>query len=298
MQPPQRGEPARRNRVAERVGRAAERAAPPDRDRPAAATLRRASSGRPARRRASARRAQRRREHLRGFGAAAALERRAGARQQRLQRRRGHAAEYKRTRIGTGSGERGSERTALACQTRLEARGAVAVAARPRLGAVQIAAAAARVRVLHFVEREDSLPSTPALRQAASRSSRPRPTARGRRRAARRGHVAEVLVAGDRAAPSDPSSIASSSACFLSGLHSRRDQIAHQSGRQLPSRRLDQTVGFGRSPRAGGIGRERHRLSSAQRSRIGITQRHAASTASRRMNSVGSPAITSSSSRS
>ena len=53
-----------------------------------------------------------------------------------------------------------------------------------------------------------------------------------------------------------------------------------------------------RSPLAGRIGRQRIVVCSAQRSRIGITHRHAASTASRRMNSVASPAITSSSSRS
>ena len=41
---------------------------------------------------------------------------------------------------------------------RFEARRAVAVAARPGLGAVQIAAAAARVGVLYPVEREVRLP--------------------------------------------------------------------------------------------------------------------------------------------
>ena len=67
-----------------------------------------------------------------------------------------------------------------------------------------------------------------------------------------------------------------------------------------PSRRFDQAVRFGgpHSPAAGYVAQRRLAIRSSHRSRIGMTHRHAASTASRRMNSVGSPAMTSSSSRS
>ena len=83
-------EAARRDGVAEGVGRAAERAGGL-----IEVVLEQRGLGehRPHRQLfvARQRRAQRGREHLRRFGAAAALERRAGAHQQRLQGRRRHA---------------------------------------------------------------------------------------------------------------------------------------------------------------------------------------------------------------
>src|SRR5258708_31133412 len=54
--------------------------------------------------------------------------------------------------------EAGTEPVALGGETRVEARGAVAVAARPRLGAIAIAAPAGGVGGLHLLQRAVSLP--------------------------------------------------------------------------------------------------------------------------------------------
>ena len=62
----------------------------------------------------------------------------------------------------------GKKRTALRCETCFKTRRAVAIAARPGFRAVQVAAAAAGVRVLHFLEVEVLLPRIRALRRAGS----------------------------------------------------------------------------------------------------------------------------------
>jgi hypothetical protein len=187
VQAPERGEPSRRHRIAEGVGRAAERAR-----RLIQVVLQQRRLGE---HRADGklfvsrqRRAQRRGEHLHGCSALAALERGAGAHQQRLQRRRRHAASI--NLLGR------SKRPPLRREPRVEAGGAVTLAAGPRLRPVQIAAAAARVRVLDLFEGEVRLPVLPLLGQRRGAVADLDPLHAAIVQLTRGVHVAKILVAG------------------------------------------------------------------------------------------------------
>src|SRR4051812_32919345 len=93
-----------------------------------------------------------------------------------------------------------SKRTALRCETSLESLAAVAVAAAPRLGAVEIAAAAARVRILNLVEREVRLPVVALFGERRGAVAHLDPLHAAIVELTGGVHVAEVLVAGHRAA--------------------------------------------------------------------------------------------------
>ena len=253
MQPPQRGEPARRNGVAKRVGRAAQRARglveivlqqPRFGEHRADGELVVARQ----------RRAQRRREHLRRFGAAAALERRAGARQQRLQGRRRHAASINERGLesiglkGCHASERASlcremrSRRAVQSQS-LQAHGSLPFRSRQRLRACAS---------WTFSSVEIRLPSTRVPRRAASRRNRPRPIARGRRRArGRSSMLRRYLVARDRsAAERSVVDARASSACLADRASPARSPDSASERPPFPARRLDQPIGFGRTPRS------------------------------------------------
>ena len=115
----------------------------------------------------------------------------------------------------------------------------------------------------------------------------------------RRLHVAQVLVAGDRARGRAFRRRSRVERGRAARLHPRGDQVAHvRAARHCPARSTSMSDRLRPAPSCRRDRWAAASAASAQRSRIGMTQRHAASTASRRMNSVASPAITSRSSRS
>src|SRR5882757_9637803 len=84
-------------------------------------------------------------------------------------------------------------------QARFELPGAIAADAGPWLGPVQVAAAAARVRVLHPVQHEVLLPVGPLLRERRRAKTRLDPPHSAIVADPRRLHVGEILAAGNRA---------------------------------------------------------------------------------------------------
>src|SRR6185295_3371512 len=97
------------------------------------------------------------------------------------------------------SGSRIEERAALRGEAGLAAGGAVAVTAGPRLGAVQIAAPAARMRVLDLLENEMLFPVLAFLGQRGRAVTHFNPLHAPVVQLTRLPHVARVFVAGDRA---------------------------------------------------------------------------------------------------
>src|SRR5262245_7058381 len=97
-----------------------------------------------------------------------------------------------------------SKRPSLRGEPCLEARRAVAAAARPRLGPAPVAAATARVRVLHFVQREVLLPVRLLLGERRRAVADLDPLDAAVVEPTCLGHVAQVLVAGDRSAAERP----------------------------------------------------------------------------------------------
>src|SRR5439155_8863716 len=85
-------------------------------------------------------------------------------------------------------------------QVRFETRRAVAVAARPRLGAVQILASTARVGVLNSLQHEVLFPVLPLLLERRGAVADLHPLHASIFEFSRLGHVAQVLVAGHGAA--------------------------------------------------------------------------------------------------
>ena len=75
----------------------------------------------------------------------------------------------------------------------------VAVTTRPRLGAVLVSALGARVRVLDVFEVEELFPVRALFRERRCAEAGLHPLYAAVRELARLRHVAEVLVAGDRA---------------------------------------------------------------------------------------------------
>ena len=120
-------------------------------------------------------------------------------------------------------------RATLGRRARFEARGAVAVAARPRLVPVQVAAAAARVRVLDFLEVKELFPVLALFGQRRRAVADLDPLHAAVVELARGVHVAEVLVAGDRSASERAVVDRTCERLTLPGFDSGGDQIAHRS---------------------------------------------------------------------
>ena len=248
VQPPERRQPAGGNRVAEGVGRPAER-----RRRLIEVVLQQPRLGE---RRADGelvfarqrRRAQRGRQQLRGFGAAAAFERGAGAREKRLQGGDGTVGSIQGIQVVPRCESAGFERRwtsaqlssccavfpkrfALGSARRASSRAEQSQSPQAQ-GSVPLGRGSGCARARPALSRgRNTLPSTRALRRAASGRSRPRPTARVRSSSVRAFvHVAEVLAAGDRT----PRRACRrrwrrAQRCFLAVLDASRHQIAHGS---------------------------------------------------------------------
>ena len=123
----------------------------------------------------------------------------------------------------------GAERPALASESLLEPCRAVAVAARPGLRAVQIAAAAARMRILDFFEDEVFLP-VPALfgeRRVAEAHFHPLHTPVVQ--FASDVHVAKVFGSSDGAGSERSVLDRLCKRAGSAGLHPRSDEVAHTS---------------------------------------------------------------------
>src|SRR5262245_34126279 len=120
------------------------------------------------------------------------------------------------------------ERLALGCQTRFEARRTIAVAAGPRFGAVQIAASAPCVRVLHFDEVEVLFPVLALFLERRRAIAHLDPLHASILELARNLHIAEVLVAGDRAEPERFALDRVRQRVALAVFQSRRDQVPHE----------------------------------------------------------------------
>src|SRR4051812_12944702 len=191
---------------------------PRGRDRPAGATLLRAWPGRRARPRAAARPSAAR------VPGPPRLRRRGLVRAPHSPVPAAPAGKTRALRLGA---ERLEERTTLRGEARFEAGRAVAVAAGPRLGAVQIAAAAARVGVLHLLQIEVLLPVLTFFRQRGIAVADFHPLHASILVRARLAHVAEVFVAGDRTPAQRVLVDGPLEGLRPVRLHARRDEIAH-----------------------------------------------------------------------
>src|SRR5437764_10767906 len=116
----------------------------------------------------------------------------------------------------------------------VEPGGAVAIAARPWLGAVQIAAAAARVGVLDSVEREIRLPVVALLGERRRAVADLDPLDAAVLELTRRRHVAQILAAGDGSASERLLFDRALERMLASGLHPRSDQIPHYTALHVP----------------------------------------------------------------
>jgi hypothetical protein len=92
-----------------------------------------------------------------------------------------------------------AEGTALGCKASFKARGAVAIVAGPALSAVQIAAAAARMSVLHFQKIEGHFPVRTLFLKRGRAVANLNPLHAAILELARFGHVSKIFVSGDRA---------------------------------------------------------------------------------------------------
>src|SRR5512138_753953 len=116
---------------------------------------------------------------------------------------------------------------ALLGEPRFELRRAVAFAARPWVGAVEIAASAARVCVLHSFEREEPLPILALLGQRSGAVADLDPLNAAIAHLSSLGHVAKVLVARDRTCAKRPVVDRARECVSASWLHTCRDEISH-----------------------------------------------------------------------
>ena len=218
VQPPQRRQPDGRDGVAEGVGCASERGG-----RLVEIVLLQPRFGEHRAQRqlvvARERRPERRREHLRGVGAVAALERGGGARASRACREeRGHYRFVRRvSRNGRPLVARRASRRAEQSQS-LHDHGS---------GAVQILAAAPRVRVLHFVEVEVLLPVFALFGERLVAVADLHPLHAAVIVRARVAHVAVVLAAGDRTPAERALVDGVGELRLLSGFDARCYQVAH-----------------------------------------------------------------------
>ena len=204
--------------------------------------------------------------------------------------------------------ERREKRAAAAGEPGFEAGGAVAVAARPRLGAVFVAASASRVRVLDLFEIEILVPVFALFLQRRRAEAHLDPLHTAVVVLARVGHVAQVLAAGDRSATERAIVDRLAQRGRLTVSDAGRDQIAHRiivadfaavtgSRHFLPVDSIKRSASGGPHV-AGRVGRDR---------RVGLFRPALENRRQPpprgfdrvpRMNSVGSPAMTSSSRRS
>src|SRR2546428_12477701 len=116
-------------------------------------------------------------------------------------------------------------------EVRFEPSRTVAVAARPRVRPIQIAAAAARVCVLHSLELEVLFPVRPLFGERRRTEADLDPSNAAICILASGGHVAQVLVAGNRSAAERLASDRIGQRRGFVGFDSRRDQVAHLSSR-------------------------------------------------------------------
>src|SRR6185295_10507091 len=122
---------------------------------------------------------------------------------------------------------RRTEPTTLGFEARLEARGAVAVAARPGLEARLVAAPAAGVCVLDFFEGKEGFPVLALFGQRRGAVADLDPLHAAVVELTRGVHVAEVLVAGDRSAPERPVLDRARERFALAGFDSGGDEVPH-----------------------------------------------------------------------
>src|SRR5436190_7478779 len=106
---------------------------------------------------------------------------------------------------------------------------AVAVAARPRLFAGQVAAPAARVGVLHFLERQILLPVLPLLLERRRTEAHLDPSHPAVVISPRGVHVPDVFVAGNRAPAKRAVGDGVAQRLLLPWLDASGDEITHQS---------------------------------------------------------------------
>src|SRR5438128_12521251 len=89
-----------------------------------------------------------------------------------------------------------TEGTPLCCQAGFETGGAIAVVARPRFGAIQIATAASRVRVLDLQQREVFFPIRAFFRERSPAVANLNQLHPALLELASLSHISEVFVAG------------------------------------------------------------------------------------------------------
>jgi hypothetical protein len=123
--------------------------------------------------------------------------------------------------------ERREERPAFAREARFEARGAVAVAASPRLGAAQIAAAAPCVGVLNFHQIEEGQPVLAFLGEWRRAIAHLDPLNASVLELSRGFHIAEIFVAGNRARSERAVGDGRGERFCLTRFESSRDKVAH-----------------------------------------------------------------------
>jgi hypothetical protein len=115
----------------------------------------------------------------------------------------------------------------LCCEAGLKTGGAIAVIARPRFGAIQIAAPASRVRVLNFQKLEVLLPVWALFRQRRPAVTNLNPLYAPILELASLAHISKVFVAGDRSSPQRPILDRTFKRLRLSGLHFCGNEISH-----------------------------------------------------------------------
>src|SRR5712691_7654234 len=120
-----------------------------------------------------------------------------------------------------------NERAAARGETRFEAGRAVAADTRPRLGAVQIAAAASRVPILHLLEVEVLFPVGPFFGEWGRAKACFHPAHAAVRIFARSGHVAEILVARNRSSTERFAADRVGQRRRFAAFHACRHQVAY-----------------------------------------------------------------------
>ena len=119
------------------------------------------------------------------------------------------------------------------CKAGFKTGGAVTVVARPRFGAIQIATAASRVRVLDFQELEVFFPIRAFLREWRPAVANLNPLHSTILELACLSHISEVFIAGDRPFPQGSVFDRSVKLPRLSGLHFCSHEISHENDCKL-----------------------------------------------------------------
>jgi hypothetical protein len=125
------------------------------------------------------------------------------------------------------SAERVQERRSGRFQILLQPRGAIAVAARPGLGAILVAALAAVVRILHFCEVEVFFPIRPFFLQRRGTVADFHPAHGLVSAKPRFAHVAQIFALGNGALPQGLVLNGLKQIAFAAGLNAGSNQIAH-----------------------------------------------------------------------